>query len=73
MTTDDYYATLEAHDRPIFMQHVSGFAVPSQPGLGSFPDSYAHAVQALARSRGIALDDAAPADQIRHYDTHHTT
>ncbi|WP_133611391.1 hypothetical protein [Aquabacterium commune] len=65
MTTDDYYATLQAEDRPVFMQHLGGFAIPSRLDLGSYQDSYAHAVQALARSRKIDLEDAVEIAKVR--------
>lgn len=72
MNTDDFIATLRPEDRPVFMQHVSGFAIPSRPDLGSYPDSYKHAAQALARSRGIRLVDAENVTRIRRYDVKHT-
>lgn len=68
MKTDEYIATLGPEDRPLFMQHVSGFAIPSRPDLGSYPDSYAHAAQALAMSRGVELADAQDVTQVRRYD-----
>lgn len=71
MNTDEYIATLGPEDRPIFMQHVSGFAIPSRPDLGSYPDSYAHAAQALAISRGVELADAQDVIQVRRYDLSH--
>lgn len=57
MNTDQYYASLPASDRPVFDQAVGGFMIPSNPHLGSFPRNYAHAAQALARSRGVHLTD----------------
>lgn len=68
MKTCDYYKTLGAEERPVFAQHVGGFVIPSRPDLGSFPDSYEHAVQALARSRGIELEDAVDVSMVRRYE-----
>lgn len=57
MTTDEYYESLPKSERPIFDQSVSGFVIHSLREIGSFPRSYKHCVQALARSRGVNLTD----------------
>lgn len=68
MKINDYYATLALEDRPVFMQHLGGFAIASRLDLGAFPDSYEYAVQALASSRAIELEDAVDISLVRRYD-----
>ena len=57
-STDEYHKSLPESDRAVFDQSRGGFVICSQPELGAFPRSYKHAVQALARSRGVVLTDA---------------
>ncbi|KGH23614.1 hypothetical protein [Comamonas thiooxydans] len=55
MTTDEYFESLPANERPVFNLQSGGFVIPAHPELGSFKSGYRPATQALANARGIAL------------------
>lgn len=57
MTTNEFYSTLPAAERPVFDQSVGGFVIHAHPEIGVYPRSYEHSLHAFARSKGVALVD----------------
>lgn len=57
MTYDEFSAPLSPTESPVFDTKAGGFIVISRPDIGSFPNSYRDALDALAREQGITLKD----------------
>ena len=60
MTTDEFFDSLPACDRPVFSAQTGGYVFASHPEIGSFQRGYRPAVQALAKARGINLTETIP-------------
>lgn len=60
MTTDEFFDSLPACERPVYSAQSGGYVFALHPEIGSFQSGYRPAIQALATARGINLTEDIP-------------